>query len=249
MKAVWEGSIAFGLVDIPIKIYSATEPRTVTFRLLCEKCKSPIQYKRFCEGCKKEVPWNEVVYGFEISKGKYKIISREQLSKLKPGKSDTAEVISFIDISSIDPVYFQKSYYALPAKNKEKPFFLFMEALRSNAKVAITRITLKNKEYITMIRPYRNVLMMTTLLYSEEIRKLEKFEELNERPKVSSEELKLAGKIIERYSMRDLDITKYHDEFALKLREFLEGKKQKIEVKKNPKPEKLIEALRLSVKK
>jgi DNA end-binding protein Ku len=248
MKAVWEGSIVFGLVDIPIKLYSATEPRTIRFKYLCGKCNTPLQYKRYCVKCKKEVPWEEVAYGFEISKGKFKIFSREELEKIKPEKSDVAEVIAFLNLSAIDPIFFQKSYYAVPTKKKEKPFFLFMEALRSKARAGIVKIIMRNKEYIATITPYKNVLLLTTLLYTSEIRKLERFEELKDRPKISSEELNLANKLIDKYSKRELDMTQYRDEFAEKLKEIIKGKKPK-PVKVQPKPEKLIEALKLSIKK
>ncbi|HTY43946.1 MAG TPA: Ku protein [Patescibacteria group bacterium] len=249
MKAVWQGSIAFGLVDIPVKLYSATEPRAISFKLFCNKCKSPLQYKRFCVKCKEEVPWSDVIYGFEISKGKYKFLTREKIEELKPEKTNTAEVLTFVDISSIDPIYFQKSYYVIPAKNKEKAFFLFLDALRASARAAVVKFVMRNKEYVCVVRYYRNILLMTTLLYLDEIRKLERFEELKDRPEISSEELKLAGKIIEKYSSKSLDMEKYHDEFAEKVKALIQGKKVKETKRKEPKPEKLIEALRLSVKK
>lgn len=226
MKSIWEGSIEFGLVDIPIKLYSATEPRTISFKLICGKCHSPIQYKRFCPGCKKEIPWSEIEYGFEVSRGKFKLFSREQINKLKPEKSDLANALAFVDLSSVDPIYFQKSYYVLPAKNKEKVFFLFMEALRAKARAGIVQIIMRNKEYIAIVRPYKNLMLMTILLYVSEIRKLEKFEELNMRPKISSEELKLASQLIDKYSRREFDIGKYKDEFAEKLKEIIQGRKK-----------------------
>ena len=247
MKSVWEGSIEFGLVDIPVKLYSATEPRTISFKLICGKCNSPIQYKRYCPGCKKEVPWEDVEYGLEISKGKFRIFSREQIKNLRPEKSDIAEIISFVDLSSIDPIFYQKSYYVLPAKNREKAFFLFMEALRSKARVGVVKFIMRNKEYIAVIRPYKNLILLTTLLYESEIRKLERFEELQQRPDVSSAEIQLANRIIDKYSKKELDMGKYRDEFAEKLKEILKGKKIKAE-KKTPKPEKLLEALKLSAK-
>jgi len=245
MKAVWEGAIAFGLVEIPIKLYSATEPRTISFKLLCSKCHTPIKYKRFCPKCNKEVAWEEVSYGLYIGK-QLKAFTREQLEKLKPEKSDFAEVITFTEMSEIDPLYFQKNYYVIPAKKKEKAFFLFQEVLRATARVAIIKIIMRQKEYIAMVRPYKNILVLTTLLYQNEIRKLEKLGELA-KPKISSEELKLAGQLISKYSKKRLEIEKYKDEFAEKVKDLILGK-VKIKKIKEPKPEKLIEALKLSVK-
>lgn len=244
MKAVWQGSISFGLVDIPIKLYSATEPRTISFKLLCQKCKTPITYKRYCPKCKKEVTWDKVVYGLKMGKG-YKVFTREQLDHLKPTKSDFASVIGFIEMSDIDPIYFQKSYYILPEKKKEKAFYLFQEALRSSAKVAVVRITMRNKEYLAMIRPYKNILLMTTLLYQSEIRKTEGIEV--SRPKITSEETKLANQLIAKYSKKEIHFEDYKDEFAEKIKDLLLGK-IKAEKSKKPKPEKLLEALKMSVK-
>ncbi len=247
MKAVWGGSIGFGLVDIPIKLYSATEPRAISFKMLCGRCNTPIKYERHCPKCKKEVAWENIVYGLELGKKKLKVFTREQLEKLKPEKSELAEVVAFTDMSSIDPIYYQKSYYVIPARNKEKAFFLFSDVLRSTARIAIVKIIMRNKQHIAMIRPYKNVLLLTTLLYNTEIRKLEKFEELVSRPKISTEELKLANKLIDKYSKKDVNLSEYKDEFSEKIKDIVLGK-VKIIKKVEAKPEKLIEALKLSVK-
>ena len=248
MKAIWKGSIAFGLVDIPIVLYSATEPRGISFRFLCAKCKEPLKYKKYCPKCKKFVEWDEVVYGLELGKKKMKVFNKEEIQKLKPEKSDIAEVLAFVDRASIDPIYFQKSYYVIPSKNREKAFFLFLESLRSKARVAIVKVAMRNKEYIAMIEPYKNVLLLTTMLYESEIRKLERFEELKNRPAISSPEIKLANQLIDKYSVKEFDFSKYKDEFAEKVKALILGK-VKPSKKKEPKPEKLIEALKLSVKK
>ncbi len=245
MKAVWQGSISFGLVDIPIKLYSATEPRTVSFKLLCKKCKTPITYKRYCPKCKKEVTWDNVVYGLKVGKS-FKVFTREQLDSLKPAKSDFAAVLGFIEMSDIDPIYFQKSYYVAPETKKEKAFYLFQEALRSSAKVAVVKITMRNKEYLAMIRPYKHILLMTTLLYQSEIRKVEGIEVA--RPKISSEETKLANQLIRKYSKKELNLEDYKDEFAEKIKEMILGKVKPEKHKAKPKPEKLLEALKMSVK-
>lgn len=248
MKSVWKGSISFGLVNIPVKLYSATQPRTVSFRYLCKKCHSPLKYQRYCPKCKKDIPWENVVYGFDTGEG-YKIFTQQEIEKLKPEKSDIAEVLNFVDTSEIDLIYFNKSYYIIPDKKKEKSFFLFMEALRSAAKAAVVKIILRTKEYLAVIRPYKNVLLMTTLLYESEIRKLKDFEELKEKPKVSSDELKLANQLIKKYSKKEFDISEHEDKFAEKVKEIVTGKKSKKEVKEKskPKPEKLKKALELSI--
>lgn len=246
MKSVWQGSIAFGLVNIPIKIYSATEPRTVSFKMLCKKCHTPIQYKRFCPKCKKEVSWDDVVYGLKIGKS-YKIFTREELDNLKPEKSEIAEVIGFTEMSEIDPLYFQKNYYVAPAKSKEKAFYLFQEALRANAKVAVVKVIMRNKEYLAMIRPFQKILLLTTLLYQSEVRSPKTIEA--PAIKVSPQELKLAGQLIGKYSKKELHLEDYKDEFAEKIKDIILGKARvKITKTKKPKPEKLLEALKLSVK-
>ncbi|MEM2605034.1 MAG: Ku protein, partial [Candidatus Pacearchaeota archaeon] len=146
MKAIWQGSIVFGLVNIPVKLYSVAEPKQFSFRLLCGFCQTPLKYQRYCPRCKKEVAWQNVLHGFEIEKGKWKAFTKEQLAKLKPAKLEQIEVLGFTTIDRFDPILFSKNYYVVPSQSREKAYFLFREVLHATAKVAFARMILHEKE-------------------------------------------------------------------------------------------------------
>lgn len=255
MKAVWKGHIAFGLVNIPVKLYSAVEEQALGFRLLCGKCHTPIHYKRWCKKCKKEVTWNEVVKGIEIGKNKFFVLTKENIKKLKPEKTDQIEIVGFVDARQIDSIFFNKHYFVVPATSKEKAYFLFKEVLQMTAKAAIGRFVMKDKEHVCMIESYKNGLMLTTLNYAYEIRDLSKVEELRAAPKLSKEELKLAKELINRLYEKKFDIKEFKDTFAEKLKSIIKErlKEGKIVKAKKEKPSKqkektLIHALKASIK-
>jgi len=245
MKSIWNGSINLGLVNIPVKLYSAIEPQTIKFRLLCGKCHTPIKYKRWCPKCKKEVSWQNTVKGFELSKGKYYILTKEKLEKLKPEKTDSIEIIEFVNSKQIDPIYFDKHYFVIPEKEKEKAYFLFKETLSATAKTAIGKIILKDKEHICSIESYKNGMLLTTLNYAYEIRDITKIPELKTAPRLSKEELKLAKQLINEFYEKEFDATKFRDTFAEKLKQAIKGTIKR-EIKK-PRKMNLIKALKASI--
>jgi len=247
MKAVWQGSIEFGLVNIPVKLYSAAQPKAFKFRLLCGKCHSPLRYKRYCERCKKEIAWQNVVKGIELEKGKFYVLTKEAIQKLKPMKTDVIEIIAFIDPNLIDTIFFASNYYVVPSQKKEKAYFLFVEVLRASAKAAIAKLTMHEKDYIVLIRAYKRGLLLTTLHYPYEIRNIDELEELKEKPEISKKELQLASILLASLTKKEINLEEFRDTFAERLKKALLGK-LKIEEEK-PRPEKLLEALQLSVKK
>lgn len=253
MKAVWSGSIAFGLVNIPINIYPATEITALGFRLLHKKDNTPIEYKRFCPKDKKEVAWNDIVRGLEIKKGEFYVFTKEELDKIKPKKTESIEITEFVDSHQIDPIYFNKHYFVSPTSSKEKAYFLFNEVLRDSAKVAIGRFVMRDKEYVCAIESYKNGMLLTTLNYAYEIRDIKEIRELAEKPKLEKEEVELAKKIISRLYSEEFEISKFKDTFAEELKEALKKKAKGIEIKEVKKPAKtkergLMEALKASVK-
>lgn len=246
MKAIWKGSISFGLVNIPVKLYNATQPKQFQFRLVCGTCNTPLKYQRYCPKCKKEVLWENVKHGFQIEKGEWKIFTKEQLERLKPKKADQIEIIGFTSLDRFDPILFMNNYYIVPDKEKEKAYWLFKEVLHAMAKIAFGRMILHQKEYLVIIRPYQTGLLLTTLYYPYEIRDIRRLEELKEKVTITKEEFELAKKLVFSL-MKEPELEKYEDTFEKKLKEIILGKKTK-EVSE-PKPEKLIEALKLSLKK
>lgn len=246
MKAIWQGSIVFGLVNIPVKLYSVAEPKQFSFRLLCGFCQTPLKYQRYCPQCKKEVAWQNVLHGFKIEKNKWKAFTKEQIAKLKPAKADQIEILGFTTIDRFDPILFSKHYYVVPSQEKEKAYFLFREVLHATAKVAFAKMIFHEKEYIVLIRPYQSGLLLTTLHYLYEIRDINQLSELKEKVSITKEEFELAKKLVATL-LKEPELEKYQDSFEAKLRELILGKAKPVAVK--PKPEKLIEALKLSIKK
>ena len=252
MRTVWSGSIAFGLVTIPIKLYSAISSKTGHFRLLHSKHPAPIRYKRVCEKCQKEVPWEEVEKGVEVAKNKFVMLTQEEIKKIRPGKTDTIDIKEIVDLQQIDPLYFNSHYYVGPADPKQKSYFLFKEVLQSTAKVAVGTFVLRDKEYVCAIESYQEGMLLTTLNYADEVKDITEIEELKQAPKISKEEFKLATELIEKITIEEFKIEKYEDTFSEDLKKLLKKKdKEEIIVEKKPTKKKekdLIAALKESLK-
>ncbi len=255
MKSMWKGSIAFGLVNIPVKLYSAVEERPLKMRLLHKDTLSPIRYKRWCDDCTHEVAQNEIVKGVEVSKDHYVVVTEEELQSIVPEKSTAIQIVAFIHSHQIDPIYFNAHYYAGPEKEKEKPYFLFRNVLRQTAKTAIGHVVMRDKEHICVIEAYRQGLLLTMLNYNYEIRDIRRIDGLAEEPKISTEEMDLAQQLIDQITVDEFDITRFHDTFEESLERLVEKKArgETISVHKQHEPlklqeENLIEALKASLK-
>ncbi len=251
-KAVWKGSISFGLVNIPVKVYSAISGKGVSFTMLCSRCGTPIKYKRWCPKCEREVPWNEIEKGVKVSKGKYVTIKKSELERLKLKTTKTIEIVEFVDISQIDPILYQTSYYVVPEETGVKAYSLFVEALRVSGKVAIGKVVMKNKEYIVALRPYKKGIVMHVLHYLGEVRDIEDLEELRGLVTIREEELKLARALIEQLTTKELKLETFKDSYAEAIKKLVKAKLEgkKIEVEREEEAElakSLMEALKASV--
>lgn len=257
MKPIWNGSLSFGLVTIPVKLYKAVQEHVFGFTLLCATCHKPVHYSRWCNHCNKEVEWNHVLKGLEVRKGQYIAITPEAIKKLKPEKSSTIDVIAFIPADLIAPIYFEHHYYVAPASApSEKAFFLFHQAIKSMNKVAIGKFVLRDKEYVVAIQTYENGIVLSTLNYAYEIRSMKKIPELTaKKSKASPAELKLAKQLIEQLSKNKFDINDFKDNYAENLKKLIKqqskskGKHVKLpkEPKKIKKSHSLIDSLRDSL--
>jgi len=254
--AVWKGAISFGLVNIYIELYTAIKAHSLGFNLLHAKCHTPINYRRWCPHCDKEVSWDEIVKGMKLENGTYFIITKETLEKLRPEKTDFINIVEFIDVNALQPIYFDQHYYIAPAKETDKAFFLFLAALKELDKIAIGQFVLRDKQYVCSIQPYENALLLTTLNYEYEIKHVKKVEELKV-PKIEKAELRLAQQLIDKLSSKKFDMSKFKDTFAAQLQKRIkEASKSKLKkVKESKKPQKrekgvsLIEVLQASLKK
>ncbi len=251
-KAIWKGSISFGLVNIPVKLYTATEEKAIQFHNVHSVCGTPLQQKRWCPTCQKEVPWDEVAKGFKISKDKWVIITQEELESLKPSSTKTIDIIQFVDISQVDPIYYQKAYYVVPDEQGVKAFSLFVEALRLANKAAVAKLVMRNKQYLVLIRPYKKGLVMHVLYYAPEIRDINELAELKNLVVVTKEELELARALIQKLTVPEFKIEDFKDEYTEKLKQLIESKAEGKEIKvEQEKPEErvkdLMEALKASI--
>ncbi|MEX0966398.1 MAG: Ku protein [Bacteroidia bacterium] len=226
MRAIWSGSIAFGLVNIPVKLYSAVSHQSMGFRLLCKKCHTPVKYKRHCPGCEEDVAWDDTVKGLEIAKGEFLVFTKEELEKIKPEKSDQIEIEEFVDLKEIDPIYYNKPYFIAPAKAKEKAYFLFKEVLKTSDKVAIGRFVMREKEYISAIRDFDNGLILSTLNYKYEVRDVNDIKQLEEPPRLNKKELELAISLVNQLYEEEFHVEKFKDTFAEQLKKMMEKKEK-----------------------
>ncbi len=250
MKAIWSGSISFSLINIPVKIYVATESHGIKFKNLCKEG-HPIEHKRWCPVCNREVAWDEIKKGYKITKDKYVVLEKEDLEKIKLKTTKAIEIKQFVDATQIDPIYYEKSYYVVPQETGAKAYSLFVDALRLTNKVAIGKVVMRNKEYLVALRPYKKGLLMHILHYLSEVKPIEELPELKNLVVVSEEELKLAQMLIQKLS-GEFDISKFKDHYTEKLKELIKAKLEgrEIAVKEEEKEElakSLVEALKSSL--
>src|SRR5688572_7171705 len=212
-RSIWRGAISFGLVNVPVKLYSAVSKKTVRFNQLHEKDNQRIQMKRWCPGEDEEVPYEEIVKGYEISPDRYVVITPEELEALDPKKTRSIDIEDFVDLDEIDPLYYEHPYYLVPDTGAAKAYTLLLTALQEPRKVAIARVVIRQKEYLTAIRPADGVLTMETMLFADELVPPHDLDELPEEDVTATErEVEMAKQLIDSLAT-DFDPTKYRDEY------------------------------------
>ncbi|WP_245739906.1 non-homologous end joining protein Ku [Thermoflavimicrobium dichotomicum] len=241
---MWKGSISFGLVNIPIKMYAATEEKDIRFRYLHKECRTPIQNVRMCPHCQKEVPWNEVVKGYEYSDGKFVLMESEELSGLLPNANKAIEILDFVELEEIDPIYFNKTYYLGAQDANNKAYALLREALKTSKKIGVAKVTIRSKQSLAVIRVYGNCLVMETIFYPDEIRDVAMVPGVPDEMELPDKELKMAHQLIENLTI-PFDPEKYQDEYRQAIQQALEKKISAEEVVEAPerKPEKVIDLM------
>src|SRR5262245_16076732 len=229
-RSIWRGAISFGLVNVPVKLYSAVSKKTVRFNQLHEKDNSRINLKRFCAEEDIEVPYEEIVKGYEISAGHYVVITPEELDALDPAKTRTIDIEDFVDLDEIDPLFYEHPYYLAPDTGAEKPYKLLLEALKDTNKVAIARVVIRSKEYLTAIRAAGDVLTLETMLFSDELIDPDSIDELPDADvRATEREVDMARQLIDSLAT-DFDPSKYHDTYRERVLELIERKAQGEEV-------------------
>ena len=197
---MWKGAVSFGLVTIPVGMYTATESKTPKFKMLRDKDHSPIRYKRVAEADGEEVAWEDIVKGYEVEKGRYVVFTDDELEAAAAGESNRlVDVVQFVDEDEIDPIYYKSSYYLAPEKTGSKAYHILLDALTSKGRVGLCKVSIRDKQQLATIRAKDGVLVMETMYWPDEIREAE-FEELEEKPDVRAEEVKMAEMLIDGLS-------------------------------------------------
>lgn len=250
MRPIWKGHLTFGLVTIPIKLYTATDAKDIRFRLLHKSCMTPIQNKRYCPNHEEIVEWNDVVRGFEYAKGKFVPMTDEELANVPLDTAGTVSVSAFVDLAEIDPIYYERSYYLAPDEGGQKAFRLLHDTLHESSKIAVGKVVIREKEHLVSVRPYNGAMVMATLFYADEVRSAEDIPELPVQAKVHPNEKKMALQLVEGMAS-GFDPAQYEDEYREALEKVInakiEGEPVAAPERKEEKVVDLMEALRRSL--
>jgi DNA end-binding protein Ku len=224
-RPIWSGTISFGLVTVPVKLFSAVNRKTVRFHQLHESTGVRIQQKRVDPQTGEEVPYDEIVRGYEIAPDRYVVIAPEELEALDPKKTRTIDIEDFVDLGDIDPIFYDHPYYLVPGQGGAKPYRLLLEAMRETSKVAVARIVIRSKEQLVAVRPMGDVLGMTTMIFADEVVDPEKLEDLPDPDdvKTTDRELDIAKQLVESLSGR-FEPDKYHDSYREEVLALIERK-------------------------
>ena len=225
VRSIWKGSVGFGLVNIPIRLYAATESKSLHFTLLHEPCRTPVKYRKVCPRCERELSQNEIVRGFEYEKGRYIVVTDEDLESLPVETVRQVQILEFVDLAEIDPIYFDKSYYLEPDQGAEKPYALLRRAMLEAGKIAVAKVAIRSKESLACVRVTDGVLVMETMFYPDEIRPAQRLAGVAAEPPLTQRELAMAKQLIENLS-EPFRPEKYRDSYREAL---LERIRQKVD--------------------
>lgn len=250
-RAMWSGTISFGLVTIPVKLFSATSSHNVSFNQLHKKCKSRIKYQVYCPECDDEVPRSDLEKGYEYAKDQYVIVEDSDFEKLPVASKKVIELTSFVKLDQVDPIYFESSYYLAPDAVGKKAYSLLVHSLKDKDLIGIGKIALRQQERICALRASAEGIVLSTLLYADEVKEMP--EGVPENSSVSDKELKMATSLIDLLTEEEFDPRQYKDEYQTALMEMIEAKIAGEEIVEAPEPSKpskvvdLMAALRASV--
>jgi DNA end-binding protein Ku len=224
-RAIWSGTISFGLLNVPVKLYSAVARRGISLREIRESDGARIKHRRVAEGTDEEVPYGEIVKAFEITADRYVPLSKDEMSALAPEKTRAIEVQDFVDLDQIDPIYFDSPYYLGPAEGAEKAYSLLAKAMQESGKVAIARFVFRNKEHLAALRPGDGVLTLTTMRFADEVVAPSDLEDVlpQGEQKVAKKEVEMAEQLIESLTT-EFDPGAYRDEYREQLLSLIERK-------------------------
>jgi len=244
-RAIWKGSISFGLVNIPIALYPATRREELKFRLLRKTDLSPVNYKRVAEKDGKEVPWDQIVKGYEYEKGRYVLLQDEDFQRVDIEATQTVDIQDFVELDEIDPIFFYKPYYLEPQKGGDKAYALLRDALKDSKKVGMAKVVIKTREYLAGVKPEDGALVLELMHFADELADASKLH-IPKKVEVGKREMTMAKSLIDSMSSK-WNPEKYKDDYREALMEVIEakveagGKEIEEKPRKAPKPTKVID--------
>lgn len=245
MRAIWKGSISFGLVNIPIALYPATRKEELKFRLLRSSDHSPVNYKRVAEKDGKEVPWDQIVKGYEYEKGKFVVLNDKDFQRVDLEATQTVDIQDFVDLDEIDPMFFYKPYYLEPQKGGDKAYVLLRDALEDGRKVGIAKVVIKTRQYLAGVKAMKKALVLELMHFAEELSDADKLN-VPKSLEPGKREMEMAKALVDSMSSK-WDPKKYHDDYREALLEVIEekvesgGKEIDEKPRKAPTPTKVID--------
>ena len=222
MRAIWKGAISFGLVNIPIALYSATRSEEVRFRLLRADDLSPVNYKRVAEADGKEVPWDKIVKGYEYEKGRFVVLKDEDFRRVDIEATQTVDIASFVKLDEVNPIFFHKPYYMEPQKGGDKAYVLLRDALRASGKIAIAKVVIKTRQHLAAVKPQGKGLMLELMHFASELIDIDEFK-LPESKETGKKELQMAQALIDSMS-DEWKPEEYVDEYRAAIEKVIEEK-------------------------
>jgi DNA end-binding protein Ku len=250
MRSIWNGAITFGLVSIPVGLYTAVEEKSPKFNMLHAKDNGRIRQKRVCTVCNEEVPWEEIAKGFEYEKDRYVVFTEEEIARIPAESIRAVDIVAFVPLEEIDPIYFNKSYYLAPEPTGLKAYRLLERALKDTGRIGIAKVTLRDKERIATLRLRDGVFVLETMYWPDEVREPD-FDVLDKDVDIRRQELEMAKSLVENLSA-DFDPTEFEDEYRIRVEQAvqqkIEGQEIAMPATEEPTPVvDLMEALKASV--
>jgi DNA end-binding protein Ku len=245
-RPIWTGSISFGMVNVPVKLFSAVSHKEVRFHMVHDADGARIKQKRVCSADGKEVHWEHIAKGYEVSPGQVVVIDPEELERLDPKATRSIDIEAFVKLPEIDPLFYESSYYLVPDRQATKAYALLVSAMKDSQRVGIARFVLRAKQYLAAVRPVGNALMISTMLYADELVPQSSLDGIPEKlPAPKEQELKMAEQLVESLSAR-FEPEKYHDEYREKVLDLIKrkAKGERISLPRAPKePAKVVNLL------
>lgn len=225
MQTVWKGAISFGLLNVPVKMGAATHRENISFRQLHRDCNTPINQKRFCSKCNREVAWEEIIRGYEYEPGRFVLIKDEDLEGLPIKTAKYIDIVDFIQISEVDPIYYDKTYYLWPEKGGEKPYLILRDAMRQTGKAAVAKVSMREREHLCVLRLVGDALSVSMMYFADEIRSTQELgiTELEQKIQVRPEEMDMAVKLVDNLTDK-FTPEKYHDAYREELMNMIRAK-------------------------